>query len=300
MDPKQSDALDRVMDLVRFLRTNCPWDAAQTPRSLIPYLLEEAQESADAITEGDDDALRTELGDLLLNLAFQIVLAGEREAFGADDVATTVIEKMRRRHPHLYGLGEQEEWEAMKAKERPEDASILHGIARGLDPLSKAHRVQDRVAAIGFDWDDAAGAFDKVAEELEEVREVMEATAQTAGGTAGAEGPAPSPGSPDPALEEELGDLLFAVVNLTRLAGANAFTALQAANGKFSRRFRALEALAADRGLVLGEIGLDALDVLWDQVKAEEKDQRELEQEGDSPGGASSTGGAGTQASGGG
>ena len=105
MDPKQSDALARVMDLVRFLRTHCPWDAAQTPRSLVPYLLEEAHESANAITDGDDEALRGELGDLLLNVAFQVILAEEREAFTVDDVADTVIEKMKRRHPHLYGLG---------------------------------------------------------------------------------------------------------------------------------------------------------------------------------------------------
>ncbi|HUE76353.1 MAG TPA: nucleoside triphosphate pyrophosphohydrolase [Longimicrobiales bacterium] len=271
MDPKQSDALDRVMDLVRFLRTNCPWDAAQTPRTLIPYLLEEAHEAADAIADDDDEALRAELGDLLLNLAFQVVLAGERGAFDADDVADTVIDKMRRRHPHLYGLGEAEEWEAMKARERAPDASILDGVARGLDPLSKAHRIQDRVSAVGFDWADATGAFEKVAEELGEVREELErqqrqqrhnsTTAQEQNG-----------GS----LKEELGDLLFAVVNLTRLAGASAFTALQSANAKFGRRFRALEVLAADRGLVLDRLGLEALDVLWDEVKREERIVRQV------------------------
>ncbi|HUG39866.1 MAG TPA: nucleoside triphosphate pyrophosphohydrolase [Longimicrobiales bacterium] len=255
MDPKQSDALDRVMDLVRHLRTHCPWDAAQTPRSLVPYLLEEAHESADAITDGDDAALRAELGDLLLNVAFQIVLAGERDAFSADQVADTVIDKMRRRHPHLYGLGEKEGWEALKARERDEDASVLHGVARGLDPLSKAHRIQDRVSAVGFDWADARGAFEKVREELEEVREQLQRPE----------------GEPSGALEEELGDLLFAVVNLSRLAGVHSLTALQRANAKFTRRFRALEALAEDRGLILDEIGLEALDVLWDEVKHSEQ-----------------------------
>ncbi|HSH46353.1 MAG TPA: nucleoside triphosphate pyrophosphohydrolase [Longimicrobiales bacterium] len=277
MNPKQSDALDRVTDLVRFLRTHCPWDARQTPRSLIPYLLEEAHETADAITEGDDEALRAELGDLLLNVAFQIVLAGERQAFGPDQVADTVIEKMRRRHPHLFGLGEKEDWETLKARERDDDHSILHGLPRGIDPLSRSHRIQDRVAAVGFDWDDASGAFEKVAEELDEVREAMAAAPprpRRADAPAHEDAPADTSGArgnPQEALEEELGDLMFAVVNLARLSGANAFTALQAANTKFSRRFRALEQLAADRGLILGNVGLEALDVLWDEVKAAER-----------------------------
>ena len=259
MNSKQSDALARVMDLVRFLRAHCPWDAAQTPRSLIPYLLEEAHESADAIAEEDDDALRAELGDLLLNIAFQLVLGEEREAFDADGVADTVIEKMRRRHPHLYGLGEKEEWEALKARERDDDASLLHGVARGLDPLSKAHRIQDRVAAVGFDWKDATGAFEKVAEELEEVRVAMEALQS-------------GPGSePEQALEEELGDLLFAVVNLTRLAGAHALTALHGANAKFTRRFEALERLAAERGLDLEASSLEQMEALWSEIKGGER-----------------------------
>jgi nucleoside triphosphate diphosphatase len=259
------DALERVMDLVRFLRAHCPWDAAQTPRTLIPYLLEETHEAADAIAEGDDTALRDELGDLLLNVAFQLVLGAERDAFDADVVADAVIEKMKRRHPHLYGRGEPEAWEAMKAKERRARDSTLHGVARGLDPLSKAHRIQDRVAAVGFDWADATGAFRKVAEELEEVRQAMEAVA--AGGTAG---PAAPRSEEVAALEEELGDLLFAVVNLTRLAGAHALTALHSANVKFTRRFQALEELAGERGIMLEEAGLEVLDRLWDEVKSGE------------------------------
>ena len=254
MESKQSDALQRVMDLVRFLRAHCPWDAKQTPRSLIPYLLEEAHECADAITEGDDGALRSELGDLLLNLAFQIVLGEEREAFDAEEVADQIIEKMQRRHPHLFGLGEHEDWETLKARERNGALGTLSGVARGLEPLSRAHRIQDRVAAVGFDWEDASGAFEKVAEELAEVREAVSAP------------------EPDAALvEEEIGDLLFAVVNVSRLTGAHPLTALQAANAKFSRRFSALETLAAERDIALGEAGLAVLDGLWDEVKEQEK-----------------------------
>jgi nucleoside triphosphate diphosphatase len=275
VNSKQTDALERVMDLVRFLRTHCPWDAAQTHRSLIPYLLEEAHEAADAIADGDDHALRAELGDLLLNVAFQLVLAQERQAFEASDVADTVIDKMQRRHPDLYGLGGAEEWETMKAKERDTDHSTLHGVARGLDPLSKAHRIQDRVAAIGFDWADAGGAFGKVVEELEEVRRELYGSAapQPHDGTAEPQPSAPvreRQGAPA-ALEEELGDLLFAVVNLSRLAGVHSLTALHSANTKFTRRFHALERLAAERGVDLETAGLERLDALWEEIKAGER-----------------------------
>ena len=254
--PTPAGVLDRSVELVRFLRINCPWDAAQTPTSLIPYLLEEAHETADAVQHAGSGAeaealLKSELGDLLLNVAFQIVLAEERAAFRAEDVVATLEEKMRRRHPHLYG-GEKEDWETLKARERDADgASVLHGLAKGLDPLSKAHRIQERVSSVGFDWADAKGAFDKVAEELEEVREAMAA-------------------EPSPALEEELGDLLFAVVNLTRLTGVHSLQALQRANQKFTGRFEKLEALAQQRGVTLGQATLEELDVLWDEVKATE------------------------------
>ena len=245
--------LDRALELVRFLRAGCPWDAAQTPESLLPYLLEEAHEVAEAVGEGDDAALPAELGDLLLNLAFQIVLAEERGAFDAETVVSRLEEKMRRRHPHLYGEGEAEDWETLKARERGPSVSLLHDLPRGLDPLSRAHRIQERVSSVGFDWDDARGAFEKVAEEVEEVRLALEA-------------------EPSPALEEELGDLLFAVVNLTRLAGAHALGALQRANRKFTRRFEMLERLAVEQDVPLGEASLEELDRLWDAVKRRERE----------------------------
>lgn len=243
--------LDRALALVRFLRVHCPWDRAQTPESLVPHLLEETHEVVDAIHDGDDDALEGELGDLLLNLAFQVVLGEERGALSAETVAARLDAKMRRRHPHLFGLGDKEGWEALKARERGEDEGVLSGLARGLDPLTKAHRIQERVSGVGFDWDDTRGAWDKVAEELEEVREALEA------------------GSPD-AVEEELGDLLFSVVNLTRLGGGHATTLLDRANRKFHRRFERLEALARERGVRMEDAGLEALDRLWDELKAEE------------------------------
>lgn len=249
--------LDRAIALVRFLRARCEWDAAQTPHTLVPYLLEEAHETAEAITHDNDADLRGELGDLLLNVAFQIVLAEERAAFTAEDVVATLEAKMQRRHPHIYGDGERTAWETLKARERAagdSPRSLLHGIAAGLEPLSKAQRIQDRVAAVGFDWSDWRGAFEKVAEELEEVRELLHA-----------------PERREPELEEELGDLLFAVVNLTRLAGSHAMRALQRANAKFAARFETLERLAAERGVVLGQASLEQLDALWNAIKADER-----------------------------
>ncbi len=248
-------SLDRALALVRFLRANCPWDAAQTPRTLVPHLVEETHEVVDAIHGDDARALEGELGDLLLNLAFQMVLGEEAGAFDGDSVTRALEEKMARRHPHLYGLGEKEDWERLKAREREgadESDGVLDGLASGLDPLTRAHRIQDRVAGVGFDWDDHRGAWDKVAEELEEVREALE-------------------DGESEAVEEELGDLLFAVVNLVRLAGTHPVGALDRANRKFHRRFEALEGLARERGVVLGEASLAELDGLWDAVKAAEK-----------------------------
>ena len=187
------------------------------------------------------------------------MLAEERAAFDAPAVVRALDEKMRRRHPHLFGLGPQRDWESIKADERAhtddDDArpSLLRGVAPGLDALSRAHRIQDRVAAVGFDWDDARGAFGKVVEEMEEVRLLLE-----------------EPAAHGDALEEELGDLLFAVVNLSRLAGVHGALALSAANRKFTRRFQALEALASERGLDLEQASLDQMEALWVEVKAEE------------------------------
>lgn len=255
--PDASGRLDDSLDLVRFLRANCEWDAAQTPRSLLPYLLEEAHETAAAAAAGNDAELMGELGDLLLNVAFQIVLAEERGAFRADDVMRALAAKMRRRHPHLYGDGPHGDWEELKRQERSESAagataSLLDGVAGGMEPLSRAQRMQERVAAVGFDWPSARGALDKVVEEVAEVREAMA-------------------GNETEALEVEIGDLFFAVVNLARLSGVHATRALLHANARFARRFTALERLAEERGIVLGDAALEELDMLWEEVKRRER-----------------------------
>lgn len=249
MEGEVQGSLDRALALVYFLRKHCPWDRAQTAQSLIPHLLEESHEVVDAIRDQDQEELEGELGDLLLNLAFQLVVGEEEGHFHRGSVVARLEEKMKRRHPHLFGLGDRQDWEALKARERGTEKGVLDGLAEGLNPLLKAHRIQDRVSGVGFDWSDTGGAWDKVGEELEEVREALEE---------GDEGK----------VEEELGDLLFSVVNLVRLAGAHSDTVLDRANQKFHRRFEALEALARERGIVLADAGLEVLDGLWEELKA--------------------------------
>jgi nucleoside triphosphate diphosphatase len=254
--------LEDTLLLMRDLRARCEWDAAQTHESLRPYLIEEAYEVDDAIRSGDDAKLREELGDLLLQILFHSVLAEERGAFTTEGVAEAFITKMKARHPHLYGDGAKQPWERMKAKKRE---SIVDGLPVDLPALHRAFRLQDRAAGVGFDWPDVAGPLDKVNEELDEVRHELNAAPPLAAG---------SPPVYDDAfgrVEEEIGDLLFAVVNLSRKAGVHPAIALDKANVKFARRFGAVERMAAERGWKPGEATLEQLDELWDRVKAGER-----------------------------
>jgi MazG family protein len=260
MQPKS--ALDDALALMRDLRARCDWDAAQTHESLRPYLLEEAHEVDEAIRSGDDALLREELGDLLLQVLFHSVLAAERNAFDAGDVATTLVTKMRGRHPHLYGDGVKEPWERMKATRR---RSIVDGLPVQLPALHRAHRLQERAAGVHFDWPDTTGPLAKVAEELAEVSELVSAHPPRTAASG-----APVRDAAHERLSEELGDLLFSCVNLCRKAGVHAALALDAANAKFARRFQAIEALARERGLRVGEVPLGVLDALWDEVKSRE------------------------------
>ena len=241
--------LDRALALVRHLRSECPWDAEQTAESLIPHLLEETHEVVDAIRDGDDEELEGELGDLLLNLAFQIVVAEEEGTLTADTVYGRLERKMIARHPHVFGDEEHRDWERSKARERHEGQGVLSGLARGLDPLTKSFRIQERVAGVGFDWDDHRGAVEKVREELDEVSEAMEVA------------------TPE-AVEEEIGDLLFAAVNVARRAGVHPTTALARANRKFRERFERLESVARARDIDVADAGLEVLDRIWSEVKA--------------------------------
>jgi len=254
-------ALDETLALMRDLRARCEWDAAQTHESLRPYLIEEAHELDDAIRLRNDQLMREELGDVLLQVLFHSVMAEERRAFSFRDVAEGLITKMKGRHPHLYGDSAKEPWERMKSKHR---RSIADGLPPGMPSLHRAHRLQDRAAGVGFDWPDVEGPVQKVEEELTEVQAELEAS------------PPPRAGSPPIldarhyALEAELGDLLFAVVNLCRKAGVHASIALDKANAKFERRFQRIEQLAAERGIDVKSAGLEKLDALWDEAKSEE------------------------------
>ncbi len=273
MQMQEPSTLGRIVELVRDLRARCPWDAAQTPRTLRPYLVEEVLELDHALATGDTEAIRTELGDVMLHVAFQIVMAEEKGAFGAEDLTRAVESKMHRRHPHLYGdqssgTGKPESgktewegptleqvaqsWERHKANERDQHASVLDGLPPTLPALIMAFRLQERVAGIGFDWPDARGPLEKVQEEVGELEEEMDRP--------------PDPGR----VEEELGDLLFAVINLSRKLGCDPRAALEKANARFSDRFRQVEALAAERGIDVNRAGLGVLDRLWDEVSSEQ------------------------------
>ena len=264
---QDNSALGRALAMVRDLRDRCPWDRAQTRESLRPYLVEEVLELDHALGEAEVGAIRDELSDLLLHLAFQLVIAEERKEFSPSDVAHGLERKMRRRHPHLFDLGDAEPWERIKRKERR--GRTLAGIVPTLPSLLRAYRLQERAASVGFDWPDASGPAAKVREELAEVEAELTRTPAPAPPPVPTDPNTPTPSGSD-RLVQEIGDLLFAVVNLARKAGVDPGTALDRANRKFRDRFEAIERLAEDRGLDLDSAGLDALDRLWDEVKAGE------------------------------
>jgi MazG family protein len=254
-------SLEDTLSLMRDLRARCEWDAAQTHESLRPYLIEEAYEVDDAIRAADDVKLREELGDLLLQILFHSVVAEERRAFSLYDVADSFITKMKGRHPHLYGEGSKQPWEQMKAKRR---TSIVDGLPADLPALHRAFRLQDRAAGVGFDWPGVDGPIQKVEEELNEVRHELanDPRRDTHG--------VPRYDERHERLEDELGDLLFAVVNLCRKAGVHPAIALDRSNVKFARRFGEVERIAAERGLKVGEAGLEELDEIWNEIKKHE------------------------------
>src|SRR3989475_4688561 len=246
-------ALARALALVRDLRARCPWAHAQNRATLRPYLVEEALELDQALRSDDPVALRDELGDLLLHLAFQIVVGEEKREFDAETVTRALEEKMWRRHPKLFGdskTSDHEGWERMKKRERGAGSGTLRGLPPSLPPLLMAYRLQERAAGVGFDWPDAKGPMQKVKEEIAELeREAGNGKRER--------------------LEDELGDLLFAVVNLARKLEIDPRAALEQANDKFRRRFEGVERLAAERGVDIGRANLEQLDRLWDEVKAQ-------------------------------
>lgn len=249
--------IDQLLDIIAKLRGpgGCPWDQEQTHASLRAGLIEEAYEVAAAIDARDDVNLREELGDLLLQVVFHSQIGHDEGRFDFDAVAREVSTKLVRRHPHVFGSDQcadaaevLRKWDDIKRAEKGNVAeSALDGLPKGLPALMRAQKVQKKAAKVGFDWDDAAPVFAKVREELAEVEAAL--------------------GDPEK-LEDEIGDVLFSVVNLARKLKIDAEPALHRATEKFSGRFRVVETLARERGIVLEGLPLADLDKMWDEVKA--------------------------------
>ncbi len=240
----------------------CPWDLKQTHQSLTPYMLEEAYEAVDAIESGDAAEIRQELGDVLLQVVLHAQIASEIGQFNFADVATSINEKMIRRHPHVFSNqkfnneAEQKQfWDAEKQREKGKqnnDDSILFELPLNLPALLKAEKIQKRVSRVGFDWGNVSQVIDKIEEEIAEVKEALIANDQSH-------------------VHEEVGDLMFAVVNLARFTQINAEKALSNANRKFTHRFQQLEQLAKLDNKSLGECSLDQLEQYWSRVKDQEQ-----------------------------
>ncbi|MDP1750565.1 MAG: nucleoside triphosphate pyrophosphohydrolase [Reyranella sp.] len=251
-----------VMAWLRDRQHGCPWDIDQTFQTIAPYTIEEAYEVADAIERADLPALKEELGDLLLQVVYHAQIASESKAFGFNDVAAAIADKMVDRHPHVFGDAridtaedQSVSWEARKAAERAakqtaEPAGALDGIARALPALLRAEKIQKRAARVGFDWKETAPVIDKIEEELGELRIEIKA------------------GTVDQArLTDELGDVLFAVANLARHCKVDPEAALRATNDKFERRFGYIERRLADQGRKPADATLDEMEALWQEAK---------------------------------
>jgi len=259
------NALDRLLGIMKTLRdpeNGCPWDRQQTFATIAPYTLEETYEVIDAINRADFDDLRGELGDLLFQVVFYAQMAQEEGRFNFDDICNAISDKLERRHPHIFAdaqvSGSAEvlvNWEKIKSDERAQKAqhSALDDIPAALPALMRAHKIQKRCSSVGFDWTTIGPVLDKVHEEIDEVmHEAQQAVID------------------QDKLEEEIGDLLFATVNLSRHLGSKAETALQKANTKFERRFRQVEQIIASQGMEMSQATLDQMEDAWQVVKSQE------------------------------
>ena len=255
---KKKEAFGELLQVMENLRTGCPWDRKQTMESLRPLSIEEVYELGDAILANDPDEVKKELGDLLMHIVFYAQIATEQQLFDIADVAQAICEKLKYRHPHIYGevtvSGEDDvlrNWEQLKLKEKGRKHRVLEGVPASLPALVKAFRIQDKARGAGFDWEKKEDVWAKVHEELTEFEEEMKRE--------------------DPArMEEELGDLLFATINAARLYGINPENALEKTNRKFIARFGYIEEEAAKRGKSLGEMTLSEMDALWEEAKKKE------------------------------
>lgn len=267
MNSSKNNELVRLLTIMRRLRdpqNGCPWDKEQTFSSIAPYTLEETYEVLDAIAREDFDDLRGELGDLLFQVVFYAQMAQEEGRFDFNDICAAISDKLERRHPHIFADAKAqnseevlERWEQIKTKERAEKAqhSALDDIPRTFPALMRAQKIQKRCSTVGFDWTTLGPVLDKVYEEIDEVMEEAKQAVVD-----------------QQRVEEEMGDLLFAAVNLSRHLGVKAETALQKANEKFERRFREVERIVSARGLDMSGVDLAVMEDVWQQVKRQEYD----------------------------
>lgn len=247
------EAFGRLLDIMEDLRAKCPWDMKQTMETLRPLTIEETYELGDAILDNDLEEVRKELGDIMLHMVFYAKIGSEKGAFDVADVLNGICEKLISRHPHIYGdvevSGEEEvkaNWEKLKLKEGKK--SVLEGVPRSLPAMIKATRIQEKARGIGFDWEETQQVWEKIDEELSELRHEVET--ENAKKT-----------------EEEFGDFLFSVINLSRFLKVDAESALERTNKKFIRRFQYLEEQAANNGRSLSDMSLEEMDVYWNEAK---------------------------------
>jgi MazG family protein len=256
--PDKGRQMDRLRAIMHRLRApgGCPWDAEQTHESLVPNLIEEAYETIDTIRRGDREHLKEELGDLLLQVVFHSELAAEDGAYDMDDVARGISEKLVRRHPHVFATSGAstadavlQQWDEIKRAEKgDEEKPYLHGVGKGLPSLLKAAKLQKKASKVGFDWPSEAGVLGKIREEVDELAAEMESGDAVA-------------------FEEELGDLLFSVVNLARFRKIDPEVVLAAANEKFEARFAEMESTLKAKGFSLEEASLDEMEAEWQAAK---------------------------------
>ena len=252
------DELIKIMSALRGER-GCPWDREQTMESLKPFIVEETYEVLEAIDEKNPEDVKEELGDLLFQIVFQCQIAKEKGDFDMSDVIEKIGSKMIARHPHVFGDADYKtsaevlvHWEAQKKREGKQRESLLEGVPKTLPSLLRAHRLQDRAARIGFDWDKVGDVMNKLDEEIGEFKEAMEK-------------------NDEDAIEEELGDVLFMIVNISRFIGVNPEDALRKTISKFISRFRYIEMASADSGRTLSDMTLAEMDALWDEAKKKKK-----------------------------
>ncbi|MCM1377675.1 MAG: nucleoside triphosphate pyrophosphohydrolase [Clostridium sp.] len=249
------EAFGKMLDVLDILRVQCPWDAKQTNESLRPNTIEEVYELVDALASEDDPNIKKELGDVLLHVAFYSKIGEEKESFDIADVCTTLTEKLIFRHPHIFGNVDAQtpeevaqNWEQIKLKEKGGNKTVLAGVPSALPALIKANRIQEKARNVGFDWEEPSQVWEKVKEEIGEVEAEIKAGRKEE-------------------LESEFGDLLFAVINASRLYGVNPENALEKTNRKFIKRFNHLEQRAKEMGKSLKEMTLAEMDTIWDEAK---------------------------------